>query len=185
MADIADRVYWRVLVVRCQIGDRAALEELVAQCQPRLRAFLHKMLGDRQAIDDVAQDVWADVFRDLRKLNDTGAFVPWFYAIARNRTFRLLRDRGNAKNLATIDEQQLADDSDDEPDFTAEDAQAVHTGMDRLVPEHREVLFLRFMEEMSYQEIAAVVGAPVGTVRSRIHNAKRTLREILKKSGVT
>jgi RNA polymerase sigma-70 factor (ECF subfamily) len=181
MADIADRVYWRVLVVRCQLRDPAAMEELVAQCHPRLRAYLHRMLGDRQAIDDVAQDVWADVFRDLHKLNDAGAFVPWFYSIARNRTFRLLRNRRQA---VAIDEREIADPRQDEPDFSPQDAQAVHEALGQLAPVLREVLLLRFMEQMSYQEIAEVVSAPVGTVRSRIHNAKRAVREILERDGV-
>src|SRR3954470_2939034 len=90
MADL-DRVYWKVLVVRCQVGDRAAFQELVTQCQPRLRAFLAKMLPRAHSVDDVAQDVWMDVFRDLPKLSDAGAFLPWMYRIARHRAFRILR----------------------------------------------------------------------------------------------
>src|SRR5436189_4446507 len=101
MSSLADRVYWRVLVVRCQAGDRTAFEELAARCQPRLRAFLYKMLPRHQSVDDLAQEVWMDVFRDLRRLADPGAFLPWFYRIARNRAFRILR--GRQQTIGSLD----------------------------------------------------------------------------------
>ena len=73
MTDLIDRVYWRLLVIRCQIGDREAFEELVARCQPRLGGFLRKMLGGVDQVDDVGQDVWMDVYQDLGKLENPEA----------------------------------------------------------------------------------------------------------------
>ena len=72
-----------------------------------------------------------------------------------------------------------------ETEFSAEDAQAVHAAMDQLSPEHREVLLLRFMEDMSYEEIAQVAECNVGTVKSRVFNAKRALRTVLIKPGAS
>src|SRR6266576_6686531 len=118
MADL-DRVYWKVLLVRCQVGDRGAFEELVTQCQPRLRAFLGKMLPQTQNVDDAVQDVWMDVFRDLRKLNDPGAFLPWMYRIARNRAFRLLRRK--AHSTIPIDETDAMVQATGDTEFGAED----------------------------------------------------------------
>jgi RNA polymerase sigma-70 factor (ECF subfamily) len=189
MLDLEQRVGWQVLVVRCQIGDRAAFEEIIAFCQPRLRAFLFRMLSgvDAQQVEDVAQDVWVDVYRAVPRLADPAAFVPWLYRIARNRAYRALRSR--AAPTASIDDNTervpAADEGEgsDEPQFTPEDAAAVHAALDRLAPPRREVLLLRFMQDLSYEQIARVVGCPVGTVRSRIHLAKRELREILRKAG--
>jgi RNA polymerase sigma-70 factor (ECF subfamily) len=82
MADLARCLYLRILIVRCQVGERAALEELIAQVNPRLRGFLHKLLSRPERVDDVAQDVWLDVFRGLPKLENVDAFFPWFYRIA-------------------------------------------------------------------------------------------------------
>jgi RNA polymerase sigma-70 factor (ECF subfamily) len=180
MADL-DRVYWKVLLLRCQVGDRGAFEELVAQCQPRLRAFLAKMLSGKANVDDVTQDVWMEVFRDLRKLNDPGAFLPWMYRIARNRAFRALRRKTHP--TIPIDETDAISQATDERDFGADDARAVHAALDRLIPEHREVLLLRFIEDMSYDDIAKVIDVPIGTVRSRIHNAKRILRGIIEEGN--
>jgi len=177
MGETADRLYLSLLVVRCQVGGADAFTELVTLCQPRLRAFLYKLLANRQNIDDLAQDVWLEVFRALSRLNDPAAFLPWFYRIARNRAFRALRS--NRAAVGSIDEIEAMDEHEDEPEFTAADAQAVHAAMDRLIPEHREVLLLRFIEDMSYDEIARVVDCPIGTVRSRVHNAKLRLRKII------
>jgi RNA polymerase sigma-70 factor (ECF subfamily) len=81
--------------------------------------------------------------------------------------------------MATIENLEVAGNDTDDADFTAEDAQAVHAALDQLAAEHREVLLLRFIEDMSYDDIAEVVDCPIGTVRSRIHNAKRALKRIL------
>jgi RNA polymerase sigma-70 factor, ECF subfamily len=182
MADWTDRIYRRLLVVRCQVGDPGAFAELVAQCQPRLRAFLSKMLPANPNIDDIAQEVWMDVLRNLGALADPGAFTTWFYRIAHHRAFRMLRQ--NRRPTASLDDIDAVDAGGESDDFGAEDARAVHAAMDQLPPEHREALMLRFMEEMSYEQIAAIAGCPVGTVRSRIHNAKRALRGIIE-SGET
>jgi RNA polymerase sigma-70 factor (ECF subfamily) len=179
MNDIADRVYGQVLVVRCQAGDRAAFEELVASYQPRLRYFLRKMLPDAHRADDVLQDVWLDVFRGVGRLAHPGAFPSWLYRIARNRAFRELRGRPPPRPLDDIDPPE---ETAGEDDFSAEDAEEVHAALGRLGPEQREVLLLRFMEEMSYDDIARVTGCPVGTVRSRLHHAKRALRGALERT---
>ncbi len=69
-----------------------------------------------------------------------------------------------------------------EADFTAEDAARVHAVLDQLAPEHREILLLRFIEEMSYEDIARVTDCQVGTVKSRLHYAKRALRRMMERS---
>src|SRR2546430_16872895 len=73
-----DRIYQRLLVLRCQTGDEAAFAEIVGLYHPRLRRFLRRMLDDDvHAADDALQDVWFDVFRGVGKLRDGGAFAPW------------------------------------------------------------------------------------------------------------
>jgi RNA polymerase sigma-70 factor (ECF subfamily) len=181
MTDPADRIYWTVLVLRCQVGERAAMEELVERCQPRLRGFLYKLLLGRADLDDVTQDVWADVFRGLPALSQAGSFLPWFYRIARNRAMGILRS--SRQPPVAIDAEEVPDPRGEEIEFSAEDAGAVHAALDELSIEHREVLLLKFMENMSYDQIADVIGCQMGTVRSRIHHAKRHLRRIIDTGG--
>jgi RNA polymerase sigma-70 factor (ECF subfamily) len=80
--------------------------------------------------------------------------------------------------VASIAHLDVVDQAIEEPEFTAEEVQKVHAALDCLIPEYREVLLLRYVENMSYEEIADVIQCPIGTVRSRIHNAKRALRRI-------
>ncbi len=176
MTDIAERVYRSILVVRCQAGDRLAFEELVELYQPRLRYFLAKMVGDDHVADDLLQEVWFDVFRGVARLADPGAFPAWLYQIARHRAMGELRKK--RQPLSSLEGIDLAEEGEDD-DFSAEDAERVHAALGQLAPEQREVLLLRFIEEMAYEDIARVTGCQLGTVRSRIHYAKRALRRVL------
>lgn len=180
MHDAADLLYQRLLVLRCQTGDEAAFSELCQRYSPPLRYYLRKMLGQRAGeADDLLQDVWLDVFKHLPRLADPAAFPAWIYRIARDRALRHLRKRW--PGASTLVEEAVAEESA-EPEFTAEDSRRVHAALDELPPEHREVLLLRFLEELSYDEIARVIELPLGTVRSRIHYAKRALKQILERT---
>jgi RNA polymerase sigma-70 factor (ECF subfamily) len=179
--DPAERLYERVQVLRAQAGDAEAFAELVGRHHARLRYYLAKLLAKPQAAEDVLQDVWLDVWRGLPRLADAGAFPAWLYRVARDRALRTFRRRPPPRPL---DPAELPDGPGDDggEEFTAEDVARVHAALDALADESREVLVLRFLEEMTYDEIARVVGVPVGTVRSRLHHAKRALRRELERT---
>jgi RNA polymerase sigma-70 factor (ECF subfamily) len=182
MTDPADRLFERVLVLRCQAGDEAAFTELVERYHARLRYYVRKMLGRDHRSEDVLQDVWFDVFRGVARLADPGAFPAWVYRITRVRVARILRrDRPPVQSLEV---DNLSAAPEDEEDFTEEDAERIHAALDRLSPEHREVLVLRFLEDLSYEDIARVTGEQLGTVRSRLHYAKRALRGLLERMNL-
>jgi RNA polymerase sigma-70 factor, ECF subfamily len=178
-ASAVGRLFERVLVVRCQTGEAAALAELIARYGPRLRFYLRKMTSESVA-DDLLQDVWIDVFAKISRLNDPESFAAWVYRIARDRAYRELRRR----RISTVAVDERVIDAatvveDDEPRWSAEDVEQLRAALDELPIAQREVLLLQFVEQMTYEQIAAVVGCPVGTVRSRIHHAKRVLRVAL------
>lgn len=175
MANNIEQAYELTLVLRSQIGDEAAFEELFRNYSPRLRFYVAKMLGERHSqTDDVLQEIWTNAFRALPKLNDGAAFRGWLFAIARARVCREFRRSGLANALDPADPSQIEDPAAEAE--TAVDVEAVQQQLATLSPDHRDVLVLRFIEEMSYEEIARVTGQAVGTVRSRIHYAKRALR---------
>jgi len=177
MIDPAERLYERLLVVRCQSGDEEAYRELVGRFGPRLRYFLRKLLPYGDRADDLLQEVWIDVFRQLPRLQDVGAFTPWIYKIVRARAALELRRNGRTPPAAELPEFATA--TQEEPAFSPEDAVRIHSALDELPAEQREALVLRFLEELSYEEICEVVGCPVGTVRSRIHYAKLAMQRLL------
>ncbi len=180
MSDAAGPLSERVLVLRCQAGDEAALAELVGRYQPRLRYYLRKMLGHPQRAEDAAQDVWLAVCRGVARLADAGAFRAWVYRLARDRAAREFRSRRPPHR--PLDDVDPADGRADEAPLAAEDVEQIHAALDGLAVDHREVLVLRYLEGMGYDEIARVVGCRVGTVRSRLHYAKRALRGVLERA---
>jgi RNA polymerase sigma-70 factor (ECF subfamily) len=180
--DLADRLYERLLVQRCQTGDGVAFEELVRRYAPRLRYYLRKMLADHAIeTDDVLQDVWLSVFRDVPRLADAAAFPAWLYRVARNQALRQLR-RSSFRDALVPVSDDVPDDTGEDT-FSAEEVDLVHAALDHLPGDQREVLVLRFVESMSYENIAAVLGCRVGTVRSRLHYAKRALRQVLDRTA--
>jgi|SRR5579883_601140 len=177
MTDPLDRIAFRLLVLRCQTGDGAAFTDLVRQHDDRLAGYLKGLLGRDPS--DALQDVWLAVWRGLPKLADPEAFVGWAFRIARDRAFRELR----GERLPTAPVEDVAAVEPDE--FDAEDAVALRAAVNRLPVEYRDVLLLRYVEGLSYQAIAGVVGVPVGTVRSRLFHAKRRARELLQPESGT
>lgn len=179
MIDNAERLYERLLVLRCQAGDQEAFAQLVARYQPGLRYYLRKMLFGLREPDDVLQDVWLDVFREIARLIDADAFRAWLYQIARARALKEFRKR--RLSFQPLNEEDVPDAEQGTETFSADEAQSVHAALDKLAGAHREVLVLRYIEDMSYEEIAYIVNCGVGTVRSRLHYAKRSLRTQLEK----
>jgi RNA polymerase sigma-70 factor (ECF subfamily) len=178
MNDAADRIYERLLVVRCQTGDEAAFAELVDRYHPRLRYYLRTVVDDDHAVDDVLQDVWLSVFRGVARLAEPAAFATWLYRIARDKAS--LRHRRQAAE-AHLGETDVADQSLDEEAFSADEAERIHAALSELSAEHREVIVLRFLEDMTYDQIASVTGCRIGTVRSRLYYAKAAMRQTIER----
>jgi RNA polymerase sigma-70 factor (ECF subfamily) len=166
-------LYERLLVMRSQLGDADALAELVGAYSPKLRYYLRKLAGER-SVEDLLQETWLAALRGLPKLQAPEAFRAWLYRVARDQAFGALRKRQRSKEVASEQVEAVAEDAADE--FHVEDIAAMHRALDTLPEEQREALVLRFLEEMSYDEIARITGAAVGTVRSRLYYGKQALR---------
>ncbi len=178
MTEEAERLYECLLVLRCQTGDENAYRELVGRFGPRLAYFLRKCVSDANRLDDLVQEVWLDVLRQLPRLANAGAFRTWLYRIAHGKAMLDVRRSGRL-NVTSQDCDEIADPHEDS--FAADDAAQIHAALDQLEPLQREVLVLRFLEDLSYDEISQIVQCPVGTVRSRIHYAKTNLRRLLER----
>ena len=174
MLDKAQRLYEQVLVLRCQAGDDYAFAELVERYRQRLDYYVCRLLDDHDQAGDVMQNVWLTVYRKISTLRQPRALSVWLYRIAHNAAMAEMR---NVHRWDELTEEPRSSDTDrDEPDFSPDDAERIHAALGRLCPRYREVLVLRFLEDLSYEDIAEVAGCPLGTVRSRLHYAKRELR---------
>lgn len=175
----ADLILCELLVLRCQRRDRCAADELVNLFEKPLLYYLRRMAGSEADAWDLAQETWVSVFNALPTLRDPRALPAFLYRTARNHALALLRHRNADLRLyATV--ETLSNDTDHVPDFTPEDAAAVHVALNKLSLPHREALTLFFLQQLSIEEIASVLAIPLGTVKSRLHHAKKALGTILK-----
>ncbi|HEX7362757.1 MAG TPA: RNA polymerase sigma factor [Bryobacteraceae bacterium] len=183
--ECTDRVQFEWLALRCQTGDPEAFADLIAVMERPLLYYATSLTEDQDAALDVLQDVWLRVVHGIRRLKDPGSLKSWLYAITHGVAVdRIRRDYRRDK----AEQAQLDDTFNiDEPSFGEEDATAIRDALSRLGVKHREVLVLHFLQDLSIREIADVVGCSEGTVKSRIHYAKRQLKQILEgeKHGTT
>jgi len=169
------------IVHRCQDGERAAFEELFEMYQPRLKYYVRRLNNDGIHVDDILQDIWLTVVKEIKKLKEAKVFAVWLYRIARNKVYDGFRHKEEFAVLPEEDELPISDC--DEPTFDADDAEKLHIALNKLKSYHREVLTLSFIEQMSYQSIAEVIGCGIGTVRSRIFYAKQALRKEMERQN--
>jgi RNA polymerase sigma-70 factor (ECF subfamily) len=175
--DLREKVHEQVLVLRCQAGDCEAFESLYERYHVSLTYYLRRLLESPETADDVLQIVWLKVLREIRRVRHSVAFRVWLYRLARNEALQHIR---RDRRWAEVEQSLSVTQPDEHEDgFSAEDAERVHAALARISPVHREVLVLRYLEELSYEEIASVVGCELGTVRSRLHYAKRAMRRVL------
>jgi RNA polymerase sigma-70 factor (ECF subfamily) len=169
------RVY--LLVLRAQSGDEGAFSDLLRTFGGRTLAHLRTLVGDDA--DDVQQEVWLTVYRRLAALSNPRAFRTWLFQTTRHRAIDFLRTRNRHREL--FDESVTAADQVATPDDVLVDPRRALLGaaFDQLTTLHREVLRLRYDEDLSYSEMALVLGCAMGTVRSRLHNAKQQLQKAL------
>jgi RNA polymerase sigma-70 factor (ECF subfamily) len=179
--DRANREQDEWLALRCQSGEPEAFEDLVDTMERPLLYYAAKLLGNEQRAADALQDVWIRAFRGIRKLKDPGSLRPWLYRITYGIAIDRIRHDSSRARAEEIHFEQFQETAD--VTFDDEDVAAVHRALDELDLRHREVLVLHFLEDFPVAEIAAVVGCPEGTVKSRIYHAKKAMKELLRRGG--
>jgi RNA polymerase sigma-70 factor (ECF subfamily) len=184
----------RVLIDRFRNGDQAAFEEMVSRYWDRIYSMVHQLLRNPQDAEEVTQDAFIRAHRGLATFRGDSAFSTWLYQIAtnlaRNRYWywwRRRRDKsvsidaplGAENDLTLADVIPAEVESPDDITVTQEFVDRIGGAMERLSAKHREILVLRNVKNLSYEEIAVILGISVGTVKSRIARARESLRSRL------
>ena len=178
MSTEKELIYYELLVLRCRRRDEGALEELIRHWEKRLLYYIRRLVSDEEDAWDVLQETWVKAVRQIGSLREPRSLPMWLYRIARNTAMTRLRGR-YADHAVFDDSQDAADVNGDTDSFTFEDAEQVHYGLSRISLPHREVLTLFFLEDLSIDEIAEVLEVAPGTVKSRLHFAKKALRAVI------
>ena len=166
-------------VLMAQRGEPEAFRWLVDRYEQRLLYFIRRSVADADQALDVLQEVWMTVFRRIAALRAPEAFRVWLYRIARDKAIDHMRgDRRHKETVGeSIDEATVDTAENSEGIERIENVELIHRLLNCLTPAHREIVTLRFLEQMVLDDIAAVVGCSIGTVKSRLHYAMRRLHE--------
>ncbi|MEN6424909.1 MAG: sigma-70 family RNA polymerase sigma factor [Phycisphaerales bacterium] len=165
-----------ILVVQAARGDGDSFTELCRRYYGPLVAIGHAILGDRHLAEDAAQEAFAKAAVHLPKLRKADQFGCWVAAICRNEARSLARTRRTRRNDGEMPVQETSAGAD-------ETGEAVKVALNQLATEAREVVFLRFYDGLSYDQISAVLGISEQAINGRLRRAKKQLAEHLRRHG--
>lgn len=176
------------LIKRFQEGDIAAFNELVTRYKDPLFNYVARMLKDRVYAEDIVQETFVRVYRNCNRYQQIAKFSTWIYTIAINLTKTELRRQNLRRffSLSGINENGKTfelPDSKINLEKSAEDTivgETIREAIEELPKTFREVIILRDIQELSYEEISKIVGVPLGTVKSRVNRGRTRLQKMLK-----
>jgi RNA polymerase sigma-70 factor (ECF subfamily) len=176
----------RRLIAECLAGKRDAFGELVTRYHARLFNAALRLVQSPEDAADVVQDAFLNAFQSLHTFKGDAEFFTWLYRIAFNTAISLKRKKRPTVSLEA-NRGEAGIDPDDPSEYVkpgsaierTEDERQLAVAIARLSPEHREVLLMKDIEGLKYEDIAELLAVPIGTIRSRLHRARLELRELL------
>jgi RNA polymerase sigma-70 factor, ECF subfamily len=172
------------LMARCRLGDDRAMDLLVSRYYPLLYRFAYRMLREREAAEDAAQEALLRAYRNVHRFHAGRRFSTWLLAITANlcRTELHRRSRRPESEGGGVEDREAAGTVESAALCRMEN-ERIERALGALSPDHRLVVVLFYYEGMSQPEIAQVCGRAVGTVKSRLHYALARLRKLLSEPG--
>lgn len=178
------------LIALAQKGDQSAFEQLLDRYQKPVYHQALRMVGNPEDAADVTQEVFIKVWKHLPSFRGESGFATWLYRLTDNTAIDLLRREKKRRGDSSLDDEEsfcvLPADPAPTPHQAAEQKelqQAVADGLRQLSEEHRQVLVMREINGLSYEEIGDILGLTAGTVKSRIARARISLAKFLQKPG--
>lgn len=176
------------LIARFQQGDNYAFDLLVKRYKDPLLNFVYRFVGEREEAEDIVQETFLRLFKNKHYYREIAKFSTWIYTIAGNLAKTELRRRKRRKLLSishfmSSDKDYDIPDEDNNPERdtnTVITDKIIQRAINKLSPKFKQVILLRDVQGFSYEEIAAIVGIPLGTVKSRVNRARLKLQEDLK-----
>lgn len=172
-----------MLLARVRAGDEEAFNLLHVMLEARMRAFVVRLIGPHWQVEDIVQEVFIALYRNLAKLEGVEKLYPFLYRVARNRCYDILRQQKRYETVPLQAQTQvLSSASHTQPEEQADWLllySQVQKAIDQLPELQRQALILYAEEGLSYGAVAEAMGSQIGTVKSRLYHAKRTLRRLV------
>lgn len=172
------------LILRCLRGEEDGYVSLLNKYKSKVFSLVYRIVRQREDAEEIVSDAFVRVFRNLQKYNPEFPFSNWLFKIATNLSIDFLRRR-KPDSISLDDEENVIEiesmtTSPLEMFSTMSELEKVEHAISCLKPEYRIALLLRHKEEKTYEEIAEILSMPIGTVKIRIHRAKKELIRKLK-----
>jgi RNA polymerase sigma-70 factor (ECF subfamily) len=164
-----------IAIEKCRNGDQEAFRHLVERYQRTAVNHATAILGSREDALDAVQEAFIDAFRALKEFDNSRPFYPWFYVLMRNRCFKMAARK---RETESIDETVIVATNSGAP---SEDSLALERALRSLDLEDREIITLKYLDGLSYIELAERLQIPKGTVMSRLFHARRKLQAKLER----
>lgn len=176
------------LIERFQDGDLYAFDLIVKRYKNQLMNFVYRFLGNAEEAEDLVQETFLRVYRNRRAYQKVAKFSTWIYTIAGNLAKTELRKRKRRKffSISDLGYNEKDYDISDEAYNPEKDVDSrmkeeiIHREINQLSPKFRQVILLRDVQQLSYEEISQIVNIPLGTVKSRVNRGRLKLQEKLK-----
>ena len=173
------------LLARCRQGDDLAWEALVRQHQGRVYAVAYHFMRDREEARDVAQEIFIKIYRGLGSMREGDRFLPWMLRLARNccvDRLRRLKVRTPAFEVPVEEAPQIvaAEPTPEDSSLAGARHGMLYRAIAKLGEKNREMILLREIQELKLEEIAEMLGLPIGTVKSRSHRARLELAKVVR-----
>ncbi|MEI7498008.1 MAG: RNA polymerase sigma factor [Candidatus Falkowbacteria bacterium] len=167
-------------------ADHSALAELIKRYQQKLYHYVTRLIGNADEAEDVVQETFLRVYKNIQSFDEEKKFSSWIYRIAHNTAINAIKKRQRLQSVEALTLDWLQENQEEAEDFIAtEERRALSENMiilmDDLRAEYREALVLYYFEEKSYQEISEIMHIPEATVGVWLRRAKITLKERIEK----
>jgi len=173
-----DQIYNELLVLKCQQDSRDAFEELVERWQKRLWHYAFQLTGSDAAAWDVVQESWVGIIKGIRRLGDAAVFPRWAFRILNNKCADWLRKQQLQSRLNNELKRRTQSESDKD-NKAGERTKSLWAAIEKLSPERRALLTLRYSEGFDIGQIAEILDVAEGTVKSRLHRTLEKLRRVM------
>jgi RNA polymerase sigma-70 factor (ECF subfamily) len=175
-----NQIYDELLIIKCRQGDSAAFEELVGRWQKRLWCHAYRMTGSESAAWDIVQETWFGIIKGIRKLEDVSVFPQWAFRIASNKCADWGRKQKRQKRLNNELVKRGQNESGGKQNG-CEKTESLQIAIEKLSPERRALLALRYSEGFDVSQIAEILRIPEGTVKSRLYRIINELRQLVER----
>jgi RNA polymerase sigma-70 factor, ECF subfamily len=165
----------RSALTNCIAGDADSFRFIVERYQRQAIGHAMGILGNRDDALDVVQEAFVDAFRSIEKFDLSRSFYPWFYVLLRNRCYKVLPRVVRSR----VDEEQDPDMLAPQSNISIEEIMSLEKALFELSTEAREIVTLKYLDGLSYLEIAELLNIPKGTVMSRLYTARKELQSKL------